>query len=130
MRQKPLLRVAAGTLALAFVAWVGWLASRPRQLSAEDANRIQRGMSVDEVIAILGRPPDRAAERPPPTNVVYSRQGGGLFRPERALCPDWESEHVFVRVWLHEGRVIDVQAADDRPPSHWSEFVRWFDRLF
>jgi SmpA / OmlA family len=104
--------VAAASIAVG--AWLMW----PRTvITPENAARIQPGMTVAEVEAILGGPArDEIPEQRRPLMI-------------QSVRPDLEWNSHLVSVWVHldrEGRVRESRAVPVPPHGFFGTLRRWF----
>ena len=90
------------------------------------ADRIERGMTKADVSAIAPRPPDWVTDRP--ADAVYPMPDGTVLRPERVECWNWDGDPNALQVRFHEGRVMEVRYAANRPARR--DPLGWLNRLY
>jgi hypothetical protein len=112
--------LAAAGASVAVVIWL--LLPRPSAINAENAAKIQQGMTLDEVEAILGGPPRFDATG----RVSYCLTGIPGGRPLTPNLREWTSNEVLVMVWLGpDNRVERRVAIAVRRESADEMFRRW-----
>jgi hypothetical protein len=127
--------LAAVLVGLAFVVWLLW--SRPTAINRENAAKIQEGMTLAEVEAVLGGPPRDDGNGVLAFQRVDGSEGTmtrSELRSEMNQLPDvkqWLSDEVLVEVTLdHAGRVasttIDPVRLAHLGPIDWLR--RWLGR--
>jgi hypothetical protein len=114
-RRLLVLAVAGAAVALAVGAWWVW----PRSaITPENAARIQPGMTVEELEAILGCPPGNYATGPLEIDQPFQEPK----QVPRWTRIAWTSDVASINVWLDaKGRVDEVETVlvrrrDERPP--------------
>jgi hypothetical protein len=117
--------VLVALLGVAGLAWLTRTRPAPRTLNVEGFHQLQRGMTQDEVEALLGGPPGDYGQYP---------SGGFDMTAEGFVCPSgsveklwYDDDHRFEIFFGDEGKLAGVfQRGSHRWPgnSRWQEFRR------
>jgi hypothetical protein len=112
--------LAAGA-PVAVVIWL-LLPPRPSAINAENAAKVQQGMTLEEAEAVLGGPPRFDATG----RVTYRLTGIPGGRPLTPNLREWTSNEVLVMVWLDpDNRVERRVTIAVRRESVNEMFRRW-----
>ena len=138
MRKKILLCIGVAVLVLSGVFLL--LRRDKPTITEEQVQKIQAGMSLNDVEAILGWSPGNYSRTDDPLPIEFWERPGRTYRDWIADTPetqhtdsigfDWQ-EVIIVRVWFDEqGKVIDKASSSTiyTPPSIWDRirgFLKW-----
>jgi hypothetical protein len=125
MRRRFVLCLAV-FLSLALATFVSlWFARRPvHRINYDNAQKIKKGMAIEEVEAVLGVPPGDYSTR----RVWYLPRPSSSFDwvPER---PDkiWASNEAEVQIYFDDHRCVDraYTALGIPEESWWDKICRW-----
>src|SRR5262245_24598544 len=117
-RRKPLRTMLLATIAVAGCAALVWWTSRPR-ISQQTADRIQEGMTEQQVLDIVGLPPGaHCSERSAYNQMLRAISpieavGSGKLRLGRGSS-------IIRHYWIFEDRILQVDFDDGR--ALWAKY--------
>lgn len=126
--RAPLVIAVAASLALGIFLGVPRLfSSNPYR---ERLNKIREGMTVEEAIGIMGRPPDSWGEMSPVPGELRSGRGGSIPNEVFALSMVWEDPDGKGLAWvdIYEGKVTRAYGPEVFEEPFWNRVRRWFHR--
>ena len=125
MTRRRVLLLGTVAIVVALVAAVSVVRPWPSAITEENAAQIKRGMTLEEVEAILGGPPRNERGGGDDIWVHYYRISSvGLHFDQR----EWIGPEVGIRVVFSDDRVVDSDIGETMPPEErYFEAVRqWF----
>jgi hypothetical protein len=113
-------------------AWTAWAAFAGRPPVLEDAERVEVGMSREEVVSTLGREPDREWDHRPLETEAHTLLGDKTPLPPDGVTIhylEWEAEGEAIFVRFYDGRMIDVGVTRDHPWTFSRRIIHWLRML-